>query len=39
MVHLFPKHKVTAQFEALWDEMDGNTGENPATPAARAVPA
>ncbi len=23
MVHLFPKHKVTAQFESLWDELNG----------------
>jgi chromosome partitioning protein len=39
MVHLFPKHKVTAQFEALWDEMEGNAGESPVAAAARAVPA
>ena len=23
MVHLFPKHKVTGQFESLWDELNG----------------
>lgn len=23
MVHLFPKHKLTAQFESLWDELNG----------------
>ncbi len=23
MVHLFPKHKLTTQFESLWDELNG----------------
>ncbi len=27
MIHLFPNHKITAQFEALWDELNGVTLE------------
>jgi chromosome partitioning protein len=23
MIHLFPKHKLTAQFESLWNELNG----------------
>jgi hypothetical protein len=23
MVHLYPEHKVTQQFQALWDELNG----------------
>ena len=37
MVHLFPKHKVTAQFEALWDELDKTADGIHATGSAEEV--
>ncbi len=31
MIHAFPKHKLTAEFEALWDELNGGGAKtNPA---------
>lgn len=39
MVHLFPKHKVTGQFEALWDELAITaTGRTKASAAAETAP-
>jgi chromosome partitioning protein len=39
LVHLFPTHKVTGQFEALWEELDGSSTSGERDGATSAVQA